>query len=123
MRTINYTKALWEALHPAGVSWVGFYTHEGGDELFLGPRRDKSACTPIGLHGACGQAFTSRKPLVVPDVIELGEAYIACDPRDRSEVVLPLFDESGACWVSWTLTATKRTRSMPPTLQVCSEFF
>ena len=90
--------ALWEALHPAGVSWVGFYTHEGGDELFLGPRRDKSACTPIGLHGACGQAFTSRKPLVVPDVIELGEAYIACDPRDRSEVVLPLFDELGACW-------------------------
>ena len=32
------------------------------------------------------------------NVAELGEGYIACDPLDRSEVVLPLFDESGACW-------------------------
>ena len=29
---------------------------------------------------------------------ELGENYIACDPRDRSEVVLPLFDGAGSCW-------------------------
>jgi putative methionine-R-sulfoxide reductase with GAF domain len=89
---------LWDGLHPTGVSWVGFYVYEYGEELILGPRRDKPACSPIGLHGACGQAFTSRKPLVVRDVAELGEDYIACDPRDRSEVVLPLFDESGACW-------------------------
>ena len=90
--------ALWEALNPTGVSWVGFYVHEGGEELILGPRRDQPACSPIGLHGACGQAFTRREPLVVHDVAELGENYIACDPRDRSEVVLPLFDQSGTCW-------------------------
>lgn len=90
--------ALWGALHPTGVSWVGFYIHEGGDELILGPRRDKPACSPIGLHGAGGQACISRKPLVVRDVGELGADYIACDPRDRSEVVLPLIDESGTCW-------------------------
>ena len=90
--------ALWEALHTAGVSWVGLYVHEGGEELILGPSRDKPACSPIGLHGACGQAFTVREPLVVRDVAELGESYIACDPRDRSEVVLPLVDESGTCW-------------------------
>lgn len=90
--------ALWEALHPTGVSWVGFYVHQGGDELILGPRRDKPACSPIGLHGACGQAFISRTPLVVGDVGKLGADYIACDPRDRSEVVVPLIDESGVCW-------------------------
>ena len=90
--------ALWDALHPTGVSWVGFYVHESSDELVLGPRRDKPACSPIGLHGACGQAFTSRKPLVVRDMAELGEDYIACDPRDRSELVLPLFDNSATCW-------------------------
>jgi putative methionine-R-sulfoxide reductase with GAF domain len=89
---------LWDALHCTGVSWVGFYVHEDGDELILGPRRDKPACSPIGLHGACGQAYISRKPLVVGDVGDLGADYIACDPRDRSEVVLPLFDESGTCW-------------------------
>jgi putative methionine-R-sulfoxide reductase with GAF domain len=90
--------ALWDALHDKGVSWVGFYLPENGEELILGPRRDKPACSPIGLQGACGQAFLSRNPLVVRDVAELGENYIACDPRDRSEVVLPLFDESGTCW-------------------------
>lgn len=90
--------ALWNALHSTGVSWVGFYVHEANDELILGPSRDQPACSPIGLHGACGQAFTGREPLLVRDVAGLGEGYIACDPRDRSEVVLPLFDELGTCW-------------------------
>lgn len=89
---------LWDALHITGVSWVGFYLFEGSDELILGPSRDKPACSPIGLHGACGQAFKSREPLVVRDVREFGADYIACDPRDRSEVVVPVFDDSGACW-------------------------
>ena len=90
--------ALWEALKDAGVSWVGFYLHGGRDELELGPRRDKPACSPIGLHGACGQAFSSRRPMVVHDVAELGQNYVACDPGDRSEVVIPLFDDHGHCW-------------------------
>jgi putative methionine-R-sulfoxide reductase with GAF domain len=89
---------LWEALKDTGVSWVGFYSHQGGDELVLGPRRDKPACSPIGLHGACGQVFTSRQAMVVRDVAELGENYVACDPRDRSEVVIPLLDDDGHCW-------------------------
>lgn len=89
---------LWDALHATGVSWLGFYLHHGGDELVLGPRRDKPACSPIGLHGACGRAFRSGRPLVVRDVLDLGADYIACDPRDRSEVVVPLFDAAGRCW-------------------------
>jgi len=89
---------LWDTLHPTGVSWVGFYVSEGRDELILGPRRDKPACSPIGMHGACGQVFLSREPLVVRDVKELGDNYVACDPRDQSEVVLPILDESGECW-------------------------
>lgn len=90
--------ALWDALKDTGVSWVGFYTHEGGDELVLGPRRDKPACSPIGLHGACGQALRNRRPLIVRDVKELGANYVACDPRDASEVVVPLLDADGTCW-------------------------
>ena len=90
--------ALWAALRGTGVSWVGFYLHEGRDELVLGPRRDKPACSPIGLHGACGQAFLQRKPLVVRDVKELGANYVACDPRDQAEVVIPLFEPDGRCW-------------------------
>ena len=91
--------ALWEALEGTGVSWVGFYLdHGGGDELVLGPRRDRPACSPIGLHGACGQTFRQGQALVVHDVRDLGDNYIACDPRDRSEVVIPLLDEGGRCW-------------------------
>ena len=89
---------LWEALKDTGVSWAGFYIHEGREELVLAARRDKPACSPIGLHGACGKVFTSRRPLVVRDVQDLGANYIACDPRDRSEVVLPLLEPDGNCW-------------------------
>jgi putative methionine-R-sulfoxide reductase with GAF domain len=76
------------------VSWVGFYWM-AGDEMTLGPRRDKPACSPIGLHGACGQAALAGKTLVVRDVAELGEGYIACDPRDRSEIVVPVRGAGG----------------------------
>ncbi len=101
--------ALWDALHARGVSWVGFYTpmtladHEAngdwdGEGMVLGPRRDKPACSPIGMHGACGQAYLSRTTLVVRDVKDLGEHYVACDPRDRSELVVPCFADDGECW-------------------------
>lgn len=81
------------------ISWVGFYLKvDGRDELVLGPRRDKPACSPIGLHGACGRALLSKRALVVGDVTRLGTGYIACDPRDRSEVVVPCMEADGACW-------------------------
>lgn len=81
------------------LSWVGFYLPvPGKDEMVLGPRRDKPACSPIGLHGACGRAFQTRTALVVTDVAHLGEGYIACDPRDRSELVVPCLDQEGDAW-------------------------
>ena len=89
----------WDRLSGNGVSWVGFYTRTpGSEQMTLGARRDKPACSPIGLHGACGRSLLSRKSLVVTDVANLGAGYIACDPRDRSEVVVPLLDREGVCW-------------------------
>ena len=87
--------ALWDefgAHRP--VSWVGFYLM-GDREMVLGPRRDKPACSPIRLHGACGTAVMMGGTLIVPDVRELGEAYIACDPRDLSEIVVPIITPEG----------------------------
>lgn len=84
-----------------GVSWVGFYLKpEGEEEMVLVCREPKPACSPIGLHGACGQAWRERRTLIVRDVRELGAGYIACDPRDLSELVIPLFDptDSTDCW-------------------------
>ncbi len=94
--------ALWVAFENHGYSWVGFYLDQPNEpdekRLVLGWCRDKPACSPIGLHGVCGQALLSKKLRIVRDVTELGENYIACDPRDRSEIVIPLLDERGVCW-------------------------
>jgi putative methionine-R-sulfoxide reductase with GAF domain len=40
----------------------------------------------------------SRAILVVRDVASLGAGYVACDPRDRSELVLPCLRADGSCW-------------------------
>ncbi|MDP1660848.1 MAG: hypothetical protein Q8L55_02940 [Phycisphaerales bacterium] len=92
--------ALWLTFKDEGLSWIGFYlvNPDAPSEMVLGPSRDKPACSPIGLHGACGQSFVSKKALVVPDIAKLGEGYIACDPRDRSEVVVPCVDVDNTCW-------------------------
>ncbi len=106
-----FVRALWDAIgDPTGAScsWIGFYvgpgvrTPEGGvpgdDEMLLAVREPKPACSPIGLHGACGRSLLERRTLVVTDVAHLGEGYVACDPRDRSELVVPCLDEAGEAW-------------------------
>ena len=98
--------AFWETLAPRGVSWIGFYlldpeaTVEAcGDDarMILVARRDKPACSPIGVHGACGQSFRAEAIRLIEDVALLGAGYIACDPRDRSELVMPIY-RNGAAW-------------------------
>ena len=98
----------WRVLSQSGVSWVGFYlgpgakTDEGAvvgtDEMILCAREPKPACSPIGVHGACGQSWSQGETLIVTDVKHLGEGYVACDPRDTSELVIPLFDSDGSAW-------------------------
>ncbi|UCD74995.1 MAG: GAF domain-containing protein [Phycisphaerales bacterium] len=94
--------ALWRELSERGVSWVGFYLDRPGEpddvRLVLGPHRDQPACSPLALHGVCGQALRFRMPRIVEDVRELGDDYVACDPRDLSEIVIPLIDRTGHCW-------------------------
>ena len=94
--------AVWDALHERGVSWVGFYVDHpdrpDDQRLILGPRRDKPACSPLGMHGVCGQTLRKREVMIVRDPAQLGLNYIACDPRDRAELAIPLFDEKGNCW-------------------------
>lgn len=101
-RVQTVVDVLWNALRDAGVSWLGFYIDHPDQpddrRLILGPCRDKPACSPIGLQGVCGQALSSKKTRIVRDVKDLGASYVACDPRDRSEIVVPLINERGECW-------------------------
>ena len=100
-RMQGFVDCAWDALAKTGVSWIGFYLDvpgaPEGERMVLGPRRDSPACSPIGLHGACGRGLLAGMPLVVRDVRELGAGYIACDPRDQSELVIPCRLE-GAIW-------------------------
>lgn len=92
-RRLAVVRAVWRHLGPTGVSWVGFYLAPAGDpvtELLLDCREPKPACSPIGMHGVCGQSFLGRTVRIVEDTRDLGAAYVACDPRDRSEIVLPV---------------------------------
>ncbi len=82
-----------------GVSWCGFYDIVPGtppSEMLLICREPKPACSPIGLHGMCGRGWKEQRGFVVRDVKVLGENYVACDPRDKSELVLPVFSV-GTC--------------------------
>ncbi len=93
------TEILWDGLCHGGVSWCGFYLPSADNNaLLLACCKPKPACSPIGLHGVCGKAYLSKAPVVVADVKQLGESYVACDPRDSSEVVVPLLDSNGSCW-------------------------
>jgi putative methionine-R-sulfoxide reductase with GAF domain len=98
-----FVDLLWERLAGTEVSWLGIYLADPlpgagtapARQLLLGARRDKPACSPIGLHGVCGRCFLEDRGIVVRDVLDLGEAYVACDPRDRSEAVVPLRSKEG----------------------------
>ncbi len=85
-------------------SWIGFYerptTPEGAaaDEMILLERRDTPACSPIGLHGMCGRSCLDARPVLIDDVRTLGANYVACDPKDQSEIVIPLLRPDGSCW-------------------------
>lgn len=99
-RMAGFVDVAWDALAAEDVSWLGFYLPDPDDDqqMLLGPRRDKPACSPIGMHGACGQSFLQHATLVVRDIAALGEGYIACDPRDVAELVIPVFEADGRCW-------------------------
>lgn len=77
-----------------GFFWVGFYLAKDG-ELVLGPFQGPLACTRIAFDkGVCGYAFSTKNPIVVPNVDEF-PGHIACASASRSEVVVPLFDAAG----------------------------
>lgn len=71
-------------------TWVGFYRPEKDGTLVVGPYQGALACIrlPAG-QGVCGRAFSAGRTVVVPDVSAF-EGHIACDPRTRSEIVVPL---------------------------------
>ncbi|MBS7636337.1 GAF domain-containing protein [Candidatus Bathyarchaeota archaeon] len=73
--------------------WVGFYIPKK-DWLELGPSRGPPACAIIAYTGVCGKCAKSGKTIIVSNVHEFPE-HITCDPRSKSEIAVPVFNEKG----------------------------
>ncbi|PIE87665.1 MAG: histidine kinase [Bacteroidetes bacterium] len=74
--------------------WTGFYTLRE-DEMRVGAYQGRVACQVLPRDtGVCWAAYNQGKSLVVEDVARF-PGHIACDPRSRSEIVIPLFDREG----------------------------
>lgn len=82
--------------HALGFLWTGFYrVVEPGRLLRVGPYQGTLGCLEIEFgRGICGIAAESGEPVVVDDVLEHPN-HITCDPRSRSEIVVPVFDAGG----------------------------
>jgi len=75
--------------------WTGFYRLVAPGELLIGPYQGTLGCQRIPFdRGVCGAAAPSRQTVIVPDVRQF-PSHIACDPRSRSEIVVPVLDAGG----------------------------
>ncbi len=83
--------------HAFGHLWTGFYRVVApGTLLRVGPYQGSLGCQEITFgRGVCGTAAAERRTVMVADVHDF-PGHITCDPRSQSEIVVPVFDASGA---------------------------
>lgn len=82
--------------HAFGHLWTGFYRVVEPTLLRVGPYQGTLGCLDIEVgKGVCGTAAAKRRTIIVPDVNAF-PGHITCDPRSRSEIVVPVFDSSNA---------------------------
>jgi GAF domain-containing protein len=89
--------------------WTGFYVVDPDKpgELVVGPYQGTLGCLriPFG-RGVCGAAARDRATQIVDDVHAF-PGHIACDSRSASEIVVPVFDASGALIAVFDVDATE----------------
>jgi GAF domain-containing protein len=89
--------------------WVGFYRVDPakGNELVAGPYQGTFGCLriPFG-KGVCGLCAEKELPVIVPSVDDF-ETHIACDSRTKSEIVVPVFDNSGKLYAVFDVDSTE----------------
>jgi GAF domain-containing protein len=89
--------------------WTGFYLVDPlkTGELVVGPYQGTLGCLriPFG-KGVCGVAAERRETRVVEDVHAFSN-HIACDVNSNSEIVVPVFDKSGALIAVFDVDSTE----------------
>lgn len=75
--------------------WVGFYRNMGNEILKIGPYQGGHGCLVIPFsRGVCGACARTGETQLVPDVNAFAD-HIACATSTRSELVLPVWNNSG----------------------------
>lgn len=95
---------------PESYFWTGFYVVDPHKEaeLVVGPYQGTLGCLRIPFsRGVCGACATQKQTLIVPDVHDF-PGHIACDSQTNSEIVVPVFDESGALFAVLDVDSTQR---------------
>ena len=87
--------------------WVGFYlVHDDG--LLVGPYQGTVGCLRIAMgRGVCGTAASREETVVVPDTSAF-PGHIACDPKSKSEIVVPVFEKRGSLYGVWDVDSESR---------------
>ena len=76
-------------------NWVGFYRRINEQTLKVGPYQGGHGCLTIDINrGVCGACVREKAVQLVPDVHAVPH-HIACSSETRSEIVLPVMDDSG----------------------------
>jgi len=74
--------------------WTGFYRLVNG-ELIVGPYQGSLACILLKKNtGVCWSAINNAKTVLVHNVEEFA-GHIACDSRSKSEIVIPVRNNTG----------------------------
>lgn len=74
--------------------WTGFYLKKD-DQLVVGPYQGPVACMTLKKgKGVCWSGLSNKKTIIVPDVSKF-PGHIACDPRSKSEIVVPILNKQG----------------------------
>ena len=78
-----------------GFDWVGFYRVVDDGLLKIGPYQGGHGCLVIPFDkGVCGAAARLKQIQLVDDVDQF-DGHIACSSSTRSELVIPLFTNTG----------------------------
>ena len=81
-------------LHSEFKHWLfcGFYVKTKPALLEIGPYQGHVlACSHIKFgKGVCGNVAKEERTIIVDNVLEF-PGYISCDPKTRSEIVVPVF--------------------------------
>lgn len=93
---------------PETYFWTGFYVVDPNKEaeLVVGPYQGTLGCLRIPFaRGVCGACATQKATIIVDDVHAF-PGHIACDSQTNSEIVVPVFNESGQLYAVLDVDST-----------------